>query len=198
MKLTVSSYSLRDLIRDKRATDVSELPRFASELGFEGFEIASSAEDALQYAKPVKKACDALGITVTTVCVGSDFLANDVAMQVETLHKAVDACAILGAPVLRHDATQGWPSGAHGIHDFKHALPRLSEGYRAVTEYAAGLGVKTSVENHGFFCQDSDRVEALIDAVDHPNFGALVDIGNFLCVDEDPLHAVSKLAPLAV
>ncbi|GHU67591.1 hypothetical protein FACS1894184_07710 [Clostridia bacterium] len=198
MKLTLSAYSLYGLIRDKRAADLTELPKFAAELGFEGFEVVASAEDALKLVKPVRQACDAAGLTVTTVCVGADFLANDVGEQVETLHKAVDACAILGAPVLRHDATQGWPKDSRGIKDFKHALPRLSEGYRAVTEYAAGLGVKTSVENHGFFCQDSDRVEALIDVVDHPNFGALVDIGNFMCADEDPIEAVSRLAPLAV
>jgi hypothetical protein len=42
------------------------------------------------------------------------------------------------------------------------------------------------VENHGFFCQDSERVEKLITQVGKENFGALVDIGNFLCVDESP------------
>lgn len=53
------------------------------------------------------------------------------------------------------------------------------------------------VENHGFFCQDSDRVAALHRAVDFENFGLLVDMGNFLCADEDPATAVSRVAPLA-
>jgi sugar phosphate isomerase/epimerase len=52
-------------------------------------------------------------------------------------------------------------------------------------------------ENHGFFAQDSRRVERLVTAVGHPNFGLLVDIGNFLCVDEDPAQAVGRVAPLA-
>ena len=38
-----------------------------------------------------------------------------------------------------------------------------------MTEYAAAKGIKTMVENHGFFCQDSDRVEKLVTAVAHPN-----------------------------
>ncbi|MDR1600386.1 MAG: sugar phosphate isomerase/epimerase [Oscillospiraceae bacterium] len=197
MRLTLSSYSLAGLLRDGRASTLTDLPRFASDLGFSGFEVVASSDDALKLAEPLKQACSASSLTVTTVCVGSDFLANDVATQANALRKAVDACAILGAPVLRHDATQGWPRDSRSIRNFTRALPRLAEGYRAVTEYAAGLGVKTTVENHGFFCQDSDRIEALIDAVDHPNFGALVDIGNFLCADEDPVHAVSRLAPLA-
>ena len=37
------------------------------------------------------------------------------------------------------------------------------------------------VENHGYFAQDSDRVEKLINAVDHPNFGLLLD-GATSCV----------------
>jgi sugar phosphate isomerase/epimerase len=53
------------------------------------------------------------------------------------------------------------------------------------------------VENHGFFCQDSDRVEKLYCAVGHPNFGLLADMGNFLCADEAPGNAFSRVAPYA-
>ena len=67
----------------------------------------------------------------------------------------------------------------------------------AVDEFAADLGIKTMVENHGYFCQDSERVEKLMNAVNHPNFGALVDMGNFLCADEDPARAVGRMAPYA-
>lgn len=80
---------------------------------------------------------------------------------------------------------------------FADVVDRIAEGYRAVTEYAQAAGIRTMVENHGFFCQDSDRVELLINRVGHPNFGLLLDIGNFLCVDEDPLKAVGRLAPYA-
>ena len=67
-----------------------------------------------------------------------------------------------------------------------------------MTEYAAARGIRTCVENHGLFCQDSDRVERLMLAVDHPNFGWLVDVGNFLCADENPVRAVGRAAPYAV
>lgn len=33
--------------------------------------------------------------------------------------------------------------------------------------------------------------------MDRPNYGLLLDTGNFLCVDEDPLVAVARCAPLA-
>jgi hypothetical protein len=40
-----------------------------------------------------------------------------------------------------------------------------------VTEFAAGLGVRTMIENHGYYMQDSERVKRLVEAVGHPNFG---------------------------
>jgi len=33
--------------------------------------------------------------------------------------------------------------------------------------------------------------------VNHANFGVLIDMGNFLCVDEDPAVAVGRLLPYA-
>lgn len=62
-----------------------------------------------------------------------------------------------------------------------------------MTAYAAEKGIKTAVENHGTFCQDSDRVELLVNTVAHDNFGLLVDMGNFLCADENPAAAVGAL-----
>jgi sugar phosphate isomerase/epimerase len=98
---------------------------------------------------------------------------------------------------MRHDAAWGFPSDYKGVQSFDAVLPRLAKGCRAVTEYAADLGIKTMVENHGFFAQDSERMEKLVTAVDHPNFGLLVDMGNFLCVDEEPEKAVGRLMPYA-
>ena len=96
---------------------------------------------------------------------------------------------------MRHDATRGFDASHTGPKGFDDALPRLAEGCRAVTEYATTKGIRTMVENHGFFCQDSIRVEKLMNAVGHANFGALVDIGNFYCADEDAGEAVGRLAP---
>lgn len=73
----------------------------------------------------------------------------------------------------------------------------MIEGCRAVTEYAQQFGIKTMIENHGYFCQDSDRVEKLINQVNHSNFGLLLDMGNFVCVDEEPEKAIGKLMPHA-
>ncbi len=80
----------------------------------------------------------------------------------------------------------------------EEALPIVAEGYRRVTEFAAGLGVHTMIENHGYFFQDACRVKKLIETVNHPNFGWLMDMGNFMCADEKPVESVKIAAPMAV
>ena len=129
--------------------------------------------------------------------IGADFLRNDVEAEIDRLKGQVDIAATLGAPSMRHDATGGFPDRANNLSDFIEALPIVAKGYAGVTKYAVDKGVKTMIENHGFFFQDSNRLEALLNKVDHPNFGVLIDIGNFLCADEEPTQAVKRLAPYA-
>jgi sugar phosphate isomerase/epimerase len=99
---------------------------------------------------------------------------------------------------MRHDATPCYPASVKTGRSFDVVLPILTKAYRAVTEYAKTVGVKTCIENHGFFAQDPDRIEKLINAVGNDNFGALVDIGNFACADVDHAYAVGLTAPYAI
>jgi len=80
---------------------------------------------------------------------------------------------------------------------YMQAVDKMAPYIRSLTEYAEQKGVKTMTENHGYFMQDSYRVEYLVSKVNHPNYGVLIDVGNFICADEDPVQAVSRLANLA-
>ena len=119
------------------------------------------------------------------------------AAEVERLKKQVDIAAILGCSVMRHDVC--YSVGKTGTsRSFGLMLPTIAANTRAVTEYAATKGIKTCTENHGYIAQDSYRVEQLFNAVAHDNYGLLVDVGNFVCADEDNCAAVSRVAPYAV
>ena len=69
----------------------------------------------------------------------------------------------------------------------------VTPAIREVADYGAGKGVKTSLENHGFYMQAAERVEKLLGTVKHPNYGLTIDLGNFLCVNDDPVAAVKRL-----
>ena len=176
----------------------------AQEMSFEAIEFSTfqlpDGESALTFAPKVRDECARVGIEIVNYTIAADFLngsGGDWQAEAERLKEEVRIAQILGAPGMRHDATRGFPAGHAGPRGFADALPTLVAGCRAITEYAANLGIKTMVENHGYFCQDSERVERLVNGVNHPNFGVLIDIGNFLCVDEDPATAVGRLAPYA-
>jgi len=136
---------------------------------------------------------------VSNYAISANFLLGDEEAQrveVERVKQEVHLAHALGAKRMRHDVA--WrPATESGIADYARALPALVAACRDIAEYAAALGVVTSVENHGYFVQHSDRVLQLVEAVDHPNFRMTIDIGNFLCVDEDPVAAVRKCLPVA-
>jgi sugar phosphate isomerase/epimerase len=201
MKLGTSSYSFSRLVAAGQMTQLDVIAK-SKELGFDVIEFSafalSQGETPLTFAPQVKAECDRVGLEIASYTIGADFLhARSWQDEVERLKDEVRVAQILGVPCMRHDATRGFPAGHQGPRGFDDALPVLIQGCRALTEFAAGLGVRTMVENHGFFCQDSARVEKLANGVNHPNFGLLVDMGNFLCVDEDPAQAVARAMPYA-
>jgi sugar phosphate isomerase/epimerase len=203
MKIGVSSYSFSQLLTDGAMTQTTMIEK-AKEMGFDFIEIAGlivqEGETAETVATKVREECDRVKIDIGNYSIGADFINGsdgNFDTEVERLKGEVKIAKILNATGMRHDVTYGFKADKHGPKGFQDVLPILIKGCRAVTEFAAALGIKTMVENHGFFCQDSERVEMLVNGVDNANFGALVDIGNFLCVDEDPAKAVGKLAPYA-
>ena len=205
MKLGVSSYSYWRYLCDGKM-DLFQVIKLAAEMGFEGIEFSgfgpnTENENQFDFAKKVKDACAEAKLEVVSWTIGADFLnppaGGTVEDEIKRLQGEVDIAVALGAPKMRHDATGGFPGRKNDLTDYMEALPIVAKGYRGVTEYAADKGVKTMIENHGYFFQDSYRVEALIKKVDHPNFGILVDVGNFMCADEDPNIAVKQVAPYA-
>ena len=197
MKIGVSSYSFHQAVSAGRMSTY-DIVDAAAKMGFEEIDFAVLLGD-----DPLEEMCEKLGkqakdagIGVSNYAVAADFLNKNLDEEVERVKGELRNAVLLGARTLRHDAAWKLPEDG-SIRTFRQALPRIAEGCRRVTEYAETLGIRTMTENHGTFVQESARVEALIEAVDHPNFGALVDMGNFMCADEAPEKAVGVMAPLA-
>lgn len=197
MKYSVSVYSFMQYIQDGRLTPLSCIEK-VKEMGFDAIEFVDFVfpEDAKEYAKKLRAEADRVGLAISNFAVGADFLnGGDLDAEVERLKGMIDIAEIMGCPTIRHDVTGGVKDRTYQGYD--NVVERLAQGCRAVTEYAATKGIRTMTENHGFFSQDSLRVEKLINTVAHENFGQLVDMGNFLCADDDPVTAVGRCAPYA-
>jgi sugar phosphate isomerase/epimerase len=208
MKPSVSSYSFQQLIKEGKITQLDTVS-LAHELGFEGIEFTdlcpdnknnATKEEQLSYARRIREEADRVGIPVVGYMVGADLYKGSEEENEKEICRVMDqldiACA-MGAPLLRHDVCYKETVNGRFV-GFDRMLPTLAKNARRITEYAATLGIRTCTENHGKIAQDSDRVERLYYAVDHPNYGLLVDIGNFACADEDSACAVSRVAPCAI
>ncbi|MBQ6829874.1 MAG: sugar phosphate isomerase/epimerase [Clostridia bacterium] len=196
MKLSVSSYSFGKYRKETGCTYL-DLCDKAKALGFEGIEfIDLEGDDPLSLAREIRQRCENIGLPIVAYTVGADFLAEDIEAEVARVCACVDVCEALGAPLLRHDVCSKLPDNP--LYSWEDAVTQMVPHIRRVTEYAAAKGVRTCTENHGYIFQYPERVEALIRAVRHPNYGWLCDVGNFLCVDVDPRHAVSVAARYTV
>lgn len=201
MKLGLSSYSLYPAIRDGRMTIVDAV-RWTAEQGFEHIEIVPVGFDLLNHpdlADEIRRTAEACGIAISSYTVGNNFIVDSeeaFEARIAELKKHVDIGARLGVKRMRHDVASV-PVPEATIHRFEQELPCLVEGCRRVADYAAQFGIVTSVENHGYFIQASDRVQRLVQLVDRQNFRTTLDTGNFICVDEDPVASVKKNLPYA-
>lgn len=195
MKIGVSSYSFSKYMNQTKA-DYFTICDLAKKMGYDVIEFidlsleVQPAESLTKLAKAIHRHCEEIDLPIAAYTVNADFLRPN---EVQTVMEKVDIAETLGAKVLRHDASWSLPE----CMDWRQLIDQIAPDIRRVTEYAAEKGIRTCTENHGYVLQDAERVETLIRTVNHPNYGWLVDMGNFLCADDLPVHAVPIAAPYA-
>jgi sugar phosphate isomerase/epimerase len=202
MKLGVSSYSLFGAMKSGEMS-ILDVVQWVADNGGEHIEIVPIGDFTLDndpgMIEAIRKKADEAGIEVSHYTVGANFVQPDeqsFQAEIARVKKQVDIARDLGVKRMRHDVASR-PIPEATIVNFLADLPKLVEACRDVADYAAQFGITTSVENHGYYTQASDRVQALVHAVDRSNFRTLVDIGNFMCADENSVAAVKKNLPIA-
>ena len=172
MKISVSSYSFAQYHRAGKLDYITTMEK-AHEMGFEAIEYidlpGGSHEKECELAAKLRARADELGMDINAHTVSANLYQGSEEAdkcEVERIKRKLDVAAILGAKVLRHDACWNIPKTGN-VRSFDAMLPTIAKNAREITEYAATLGIKTCVENHGFLAQDSDRMERLFNAVNH-------------------------------
>ncbi|MCS7462052.1 sugar phosphate isomerase/epimerase [Paenibacillus doosanensis] len=199
MKLGLSSYSLVRAIRSQQMDILGGIDWIA-ENGGEHVEIVPigfSLTDNPELIDAIREKAAAAGIEVSNYAIGANFITEtreQYESEIERVKREVDIAHGLGVKRMRHDVAS---RKDNSIIRFQEDLEPLASACRQIADYAAQYGIVTSVENHGYYIQASDRVQALIHAVDRPNFRTTLDIGNFMCADENSVVAVQKNMPYA-
>jgi inosose dehydratase len=201
MKIGLSTYSLSQAINAKQI-DVIEAIQWIADNGGEHVEIVPGAftltdNDALVSAIVAK--AKAVNLEISSYTIGAQFIqANeaDFEKEIARVKKEVDIADALGVKLMRHDAASR-PTEHTSLEQFEMDLPKISYACAQVADYAKQYDITTSVENHGLHLQSHERVQRLLLAVNRDNFKTTLDIGNFICVDENALIAARKNLPYA-
>lgn len=201
MKIGLSTYSFYRELKNGEMS-VLDVVEWIAENGGEHVEIVPmgySFEEQPELVEQIRETAQRVKLDISNYAIGANFTQEDdeaYEAEIERVLKEVDIASRLGVKLMRHDVA--WrPAPEATIHQFEQDLPRLRDACRRVAMYADRYGITTSVENHGFFVQHSDRVQRLVEAVARDNFKTTLDVGNFLCVDENPCVATQKNLPYA-
>jgi len=205
MKLAVSTYSLTRWQGEQKKS-LAQMIDWIVASGASAVEFAGSqsgqSKNPLRRATALRKRCEGLGLGIAGYCVGAELLVAPAAQRkvIVQLKREVDVAATLGCKSMRHDVTRGFNAYKRyrGARSFAASLKILVPAIREVADYARDQGIITTFENHGFYMQQATRCERLLQAVNHPSFAITMDMGNFLCVNDDPVQAVARLARYAV
>lgn len=196
MKLGMSSYSLLGAMQSEGMSILDVIDWTADE-GGEHVEIVPmgyTLADDPDLVESILKKANERNIDISNYAIGANVLPEtDAAFEQEItrVKSEVDVANALGVKRMRHDVSFKPPQEA-SIQQFENDLPRLVEACRLIADHASKYGIVTSIENHGFYVQASDRIQRLINEVNRPNFKTTLDTGNFLCVDEDPIAGVKN------
>lgn len=199
MKFSVSSYSFDKYMRTAGA-DYYKICDLSKEMGFDAIEFTelddrfngSRGEDQKDLARKIRDYCNTIGLEICGYMIGADIL-KDKESAVEKICRDIDVAIILGAPLVRFDVCYSLPQSC----SHRDAIEKMVPYIKHISDYAEIKGIRVCTENHGYVFQAPDVMEALILAVNRKNYGWLCDVGNFLCVDTDPVAAVTTAMPYA-
>ena len=113
--------------------------------------------------------------------------------EIERIETIMNMAKAMGIKKFRNDVC----SGAHPLRintpeQFEEDFPTFVRAVKELADYAASIGLSITLENHGLYVNGAVRVIRILRAAGKENVGLTVAVGNYLCVDEDPVVSVSK------
>lgn len=205
MKLGISIYSISRKIMTREISPQKAV-EYIADIGAEVIEIVPFGIDIVgnkNLASDLKKAALENNSLIANYSLNANFLmlnGTEYETEFERVKKHIDAAAKLDIKTMRIDASSYRRKPEDNIiENFIADLPVIAEAYHKLCNYAKQYNFIILLENHGFYINGSDRVGIVINTVkggkneNCENFSHQLDIGNFLCVDENPEVAVKRL-----
>jgi len=217
MKIGLCSYNfVRDLSSGKLS--VEEMFRMLHEWGASHVEISDFTLPVYDgdMPKKLREWSTQYGVEIAGLNFGSDIgnlTGDEYKIELEKLYHKLDVAHEIGATSSRIDMVRQigkwredqtkkdrihWSDGTiiGGTEDFEKVFEGIVHAAKDLSDYNAQYGNPVLSENHGILFNGADRMKRVWLAVNKPNYGITMDVGNALCVGEDPLVMVDELLPI--
>lgn len=200
LKTSLNAFSFNDpLLKGDMRLD--ELLEFCAATGFDGVDITGyyfkgyPRVPADEYLFEVKRRAFGLGLEISGTGVRNDFTIADKTKrqgEVDLVKKWVEVAAKIGAPVLRIFAgTQK----NEGIAKEK-ITAWMIEDIQTCVDFGKQHGVVIGLQNHNDFIQTAEEINNIIETIDSPWLGIILDTGSYRV--HDPYDEIAKSVKHAV
>ena len=131
-----------------------------------------------EYLHEIKMKAFRLGMAISGTGVRNDFIYPDAGKRRESVQLVknwIDAAAKLGAPVIRIFSGTQNPAG----YTRDQILNWMVTDIKTCVAYGKSKGVVVAVQNHHDFIKTADETQKIIEMINSPWFGLILDIGSY-------------------
>ena len=171
---------------------LADFLQYCRDTGFEYVELSvgdiwdesDASSDPRQGAEQVRAQVDALGLQVSALSSGNDFVLLDEAeirAEVVRMRRICEAAPILGTQIIRTEG--GRPKDA--VPESRH-VEAMAGCLTRCLEFVEPAWIKLAVDNHGLVTNNADLQVELFQRVGSKNVGANLDTMNYLWAGNDP------------
>jgi sugar phosphate isomerase/epimerase len=148
-----------------------------------------------EYIYGLKRTAFLNGVQLSGTGVRNNFAQADAAARksdVQMVKNWIEVASKLGAPVIRVFSGPTRPEG----HSFDEAMEWMIADFKECAAYGERHGVIVGLQQHNDFLKTADETIHVIEAVNSPWFGDILDVGSLRTLD--PYSEIEKLVPYAV
>lgn len=148
-----------------------------------------------EYVYNLKRMAFLNGVQLSGTGVRNDFAVADAAARaadVRMVKNWIEVAGKLGASVIRVFSGRARPEG----HTFDQVLEWMIPAFQECAEYGKQHGVLVGLQQHNDFLKTADETIRVIEGVNSPWFGDILDVGSLR--QGDPYAEIEKLVPYAV
>ena len=200
LKTSLNAYSFNKPLTDG-SMSIDELIEFCAATGFDGVDITAYYFKGYPQVPPndylfdIKRKAFKAGLEITGSGVRNDFTIADKAkreQEVQLVKNWIEAASKIGASVLRiFSGTQK-----------NEGIPReqvtewMLKDIQTCVDYGKQHGVIIGMQNHNDFIQTADQIISIVETINSPWFGIILDIGSYRI--NEPFTEIEKSIPHAV